>query len=63
MNSFVCKNPRKFGTRKAKKGNGGNNPCIEAYLNLIVRSLTPTMEEESGMIEQKMSMTRLRSPT
>jgi hypothetical protein len=31
--------PRKFTTGKAEKGNGGN-VCIEAYLNLIARSLT-----------------------
>jgi hypothetical protein len=36
---IACKIPRKFSTGKAKKGNGGN-VCIEAYLDLITRSLT-----------------------
>jgi hypothetical protein len=36
---IACKIPRKFSTGKAKKGDGGN-VCIEAYLDLIARSLT-----------------------
>jgi hypothetical protein len=36
---IACFIPRKFTTSKAKEGKGGN-VCVEAYLNLIARSLT-----------------------